>query len=216
MTVGRSVGRSPIFLSKMSVQNFSVANFSALGIDRDPQTGTCLRTLIGNYLIMALKFNGVVVVAGYETGTIKVWEVDTGVCRHSLDVLRRTEYGMRRTEYDMMELYGDTLVCRGADRKAPQIWNLNTGACLEGASNKHKRNINGIGVNDRLAVTSSGDGVVKLWDIRTGEFIRNLFVLESDGCMEKMMMKDAKIVCFVFAHNKSKIIVLNFDTEDSE
>ena len=50
----------------------------------NPQTGMCLRTLIGNYLIMALKFNGVVVVAGYETGTIKVWEVDTGVCRHSL------------------------------------------------------------------------------------------------------------------------------------
>lgn len=30
-------------------------------------------------------------------------------------------------------------------------------------------------------ITSSDDGTVKLWDVRTGEFIRNLVTLESGG-----------------------------------
>lgn len=30
-------------------------------------------------------------------------------------------------------------------------------------------------------ITSSDDGTVKLWDVKTGEFIRNLVALESGG-----------------------------------
>lgn len=35
--------------------------------------------------------------------------------------------------------------------------------------------------NSRFVVTSSDDGTVKLWDVKTGEFIRNLVTLQSGG-----------------------------------
>lgn len=35
--------------------------------------------------------------------------------------------------------------------------------------------------NSRFVITSSDDGTVKLWDVKTGEFIRNLVALESGG-----------------------------------
>ena len=33
----------------------------------------------------------------------------------------------------------------------------------------------------KFVVTSSDDGTVKLWDLKTGEFVRNLVTLESGG-----------------------------------
>ena len=61
--------------------------------------------------IFSLKFNGVDVVAGYDDGSIKVWNVTDGVCRHTL-VGNDTWF---------MELQGDTLVCRGGNNTTAKI-----------------------------------------------------------------------------------------------
>lgn len=48
-------------------------------------------------------------------------------------------------------------------------------------SNKHQSAVTCLQFNSRFVVTSSDDGTVKLWDVKTGEFIRNLVSLDSGG-----------------------------------
>ena len=48
-------------------------------------------------------------------------------------------------------------------------------------SNSHTSAVTSLQFTDNFIVTSSDDGTVKLWDIKTGEFIRDLVVLESKG-----------------------------------
>merc|ERR1712030_47997 len=137
------------------------------------ETGVCLRTMRYHYNIRSLMLNGVNnVVAGYENGFIKVWEVDTGVCRQTLE-------GNDKWDMALIEMQGDLLVCKGADRTTANIWNMSTGACLQtlAGPKKHTGPITGVGVNSKLAVTSSEGGKVK-----------------------KMIMKEAKIVCDVLSN----------------
>ena len=170
------------------------------------ETGVCLRTLGYHYHIEFLKLNGVNVVAGYGNGFIKVWEVDTGVCRQTLG-------GNAEWDLGLIEMQGDLLVCKGAEKTTANIWNMSTGARLHtlAGPKKHTDAITGVGVNGKLVVTSSLDGTVKLWDVQTGQFIRDLLQLETGGKVIKMRMKEAKIVCYVLSNEGSKILVLNFD-----
>lgn len=46
---------------------------------------------------------------------------------------------------------------------------------------KHQSAVTCLQFNSRFVVTSSDDGTVKLWDVRTGQFIRNLVALDSGG-----------------------------------
>lgn len=47
--------------------------------------------------------------------------------------------------------------------------------------NKHQSAVTCLQFNSRFVITSSDDGTVKLWDVRTGDFIRNLVALDSGG-----------------------------------
>jgi F-box and WD-40 domain protein 7 len=47
--------------------------------------------------------------------------------------------------------------------------------------NKHLSAVTCLQFNNRFVITSSDDGTVKLWDVKTGEFIRNLVTLDSGG-----------------------------------
>lgn len=47
--------------------------------------------------------------------------------------------------------------------------------------NKHQSAVTCLQFNSRFVVTSSDDGTVKLWDVKTGDFIRNLVALDSGG-----------------------------------
>lgn len=64
-----------------------------------------------------------------------------------------------------------------------QVWDITTGHCLHTlkGSNKHQSAVTSLQFTDNFVVTSSDDGSVKLWDLKTGEFVRNLVNLESGG-----------------------------------
>ena len=58
-----------------------------------------------------------------------------------------------------------------------------TGQCLhtlQGA-HKHQSAVTSLQFTESFVVTSSDDGTVKLWDLKTGEFVRNLVQLDSGG-----------------------------------
>lgn len=68
-------------------------------------------------------------------------------------------------------------------------------------------------------ITSSDDGTVKLWDVRTGAFIRDLVALDSGGSggvVWRIRANDTKLVCAVGSRNgteETKLLVLDFDVE---
>ena len=64
-----------------------------------------------------------------------------------------------------------------------KVWNIISGHCLHTlqGSNKHQSAVTSLQFTDDFIITSSDDGTVKLWDLNTGEFIRDLVALDTGG-----------------------------------
>ena len=96
------------------------------------------------------------------------------------------------------------------------MWDILTGRHLltfEGP-HKHTSDITSIHLEGKFVVTASWDGVIKLWNSKNGEFIRNLLELEEGGKVMKIKMEDAKIVASTQKPSgEREIVVLNFDIE---
>ena len=86
-----------------------------------------------------------------------------------------------------MELKDNILVSGNADSTV-KIWDILTGQCLQTLSgeqilqwivgrykhtpsgpNKHQSAVTCLQFNNKFVITSSDDGTVKLWDVRTGQ-----------------------------------------------
>ena len=69
-------------------------------------------------------------------------------------------------------------------------------------------------------ITSSDDGTVKIWCLKTGEFLRNLVSLDSGGSggvVWRVRCSNTKLVCAVGSRNgteETKLLVLDFDVEE--
>lgn len=147
-----------------------------------------------------------------------------------------------------MELRNNILVSGNADSTV-KVWDIVTGQCLQTLSgiflfhnipksiklyifylsnaffsgpNKHQSAVTCLQFNKRFVITSSDDGTVKLWDVRTGEFIRNLVALDSGGSggvVWRIRANETKLVCAVGSRNgteETKLLVLDFDVESSK
>lgn len=85
--------------------------------------------------------------------------------------------------------------------------------------NKHQSAVTCLQFNKNFVITSSDDGTVKLWDLKTGEFIRNLVTLESGGSggvVWRIRASNTKLVCAVGSRNgteETKLLVLDFDVD---
>lgn len=83
--------------------------------------------------------------------------------------------------------------------------------------NKHESAVTCLQSSNRFVITSSDDGTVKLWDLRTGEFIRNLVKLSSGGTggvVWRIRASATKLICAVGSRNgteETKLLVLDFD-----
>lgn len=71
-------------------------------------------------------------------------------------------------------------------------------------------------------ITSSDDGSVKVWDLRSGEFLRNLVSLDSGGSggvVWRVRCSNTRLVCAVGSRNgteETKLLVQDFDVEDDD
>lgn len=126
--------------------------------------------------------------------SIRVWDAESGALRHTLMGHQSLTSGM--------ELKNNILVSGNADSTV-KVWDILTGQCLATLAgkfrnylnfkinminisvppgrNKHHSAVTCLQFNNRFVITSSDDGTVKLWDVKTGEFIRNLVALDSGG-----------------------------------
>ena len=88
-------------------------------------------------------------------------------------------------------------------------------------SNKHQSAVTCLQFNKKFVITSSDDGTVKLWDLKRGEFVRNLVSLDSGGSggvVWRVRCSNTKLVCAVGSRNgteETKLLVLDFDCDDS-
>ena len=140
--------------------------------------------------------------------SIRVWDVETGSCKHALmghqSLTSGKSAGPLHTGVSLlvsgMELKDNILVSGNADSTV-KIWDILSGQCLQTLSgpNKHQSAVTCLQFNNKFVITSSDDGTVKLWDVKTGEllqqqrtlqtliiiiagdFIRDLIALESGG-----------------------------------
>ena len=72
----------------------------------------------------------------------------------------------------VMQLHGPLLLTGGSDGRI-LAFNLGSEECLYRIC-AHDNSITALQFNDRYIVSSGNDGRVKLWDRRTGRFIRDL------------------------------------------
>ncbi len=99
---------------------------------------------------------------------------------------------------------------------------ISTHLLLNVGLNKHQSAVTCLQFNKKFVITSSDDGTVKIWDLRTGDFLRNLVALDSGGSggvVWRVRCSNTKLVCAVGSRNgteETKLLVLDFDvTEDS-
>lgn len=91
--------------------------------------------------------------------------------------------------------------------------------CLPIGPSKHQSAVTCLQFSSKFVVTSSDDGTVKLWDLKTGEFVRNLVALESGGSggvVWRIRASNTKLVCAVGSRNgteETKLLVLDFDVD---
>lgn len=69
-----------------------------------------------------VQFDGVHVVSGSLDTTIRVWEVESGTCRHTLMGHQSLTSGM--------ELHNNILISGNADSTV-KVWDIVTGQCLQ-------------------------------------------------------------------------------------
>lgn len=119
-------------------------------------TGACKHTLMGHQsLTSGMELRQNILVSGNADSTVKVWDIMNGQCLQTLSgkiIITCVPYGMCSNQIRLLV-----------------------------GSNKHQSAVTCLQFNSRFVITSSDDGTVKLWDVRTGEFIRNLVSLDSGG-----------------------------------
>ena len=120
--------------------------------------------------------------------SIRVWDVETGSCKHALMGHQSLTSGKTARSLHTgvsllvsgMELKDNILVSGNADSTV-KIWDILSGQCLQTLSgpNKHQSAVTCLQFNNKFVITSSDDGTVKLWDVKTGGLLQQQRTLQT-------------------------------------
>lgn len=130
------------------------------------QNGRCVHILTGHsdrIYSTTLNFASKKCYSGSMDSTINIWDIEEGKLLHTLEG--------HTSLVGLLELSDETLVSAAADSTV-RVWNPRTGENvfkLEG----HSTAITCF-QHDRLRIISGSERMLKLWDIRTGKYIRDL------------------------------------------
>ena len=102
-------------------------------------------------------------ISGSMDNLVKIWSLDSGQCVHSLDG--------HSSLVGLLDLQRDRLVSAAADFTL-RIWDPATGQCRSVLS-AHTGAITCF-QHDARKVISGSDRNLKMWDVRSGDFVRDL------------------------------------------
>ncbi|KAG9027066.1 hypothetical protein FRB95_008167 [Tulasnella sp. JGI-2019a] len=104
------------------------------------------------------------VVSGGCDRELKVWDVTTGYCLHSLK-------GHSSTIRCLKVLDGRPIVVSGSRDTTLRVWDIQKGQCLFLLSG-HTHSVRCLDVAGNIAVSGSYDGTARMWNVDTGECLR--------------------------------------------
>ncbi|CEQ40005.1 SPOSA6832_01593 [Sporobolomyces salmonicolor] len=172
----------------------------------DIMTGECRHELVGH----SQKVYSVVYdhqreqcASGSMDGTVRVWSTRTGECRAVLEG--------HSSLVGLLGLSHRHLVSAAADWTL-RIWNPDTGACLHSLS-AHQGAITCF-QHDEFKVISGSDGTLKMWDVQTGEFVRDL--LNNLTGVWQVAFDQRYCVAAVQRNGQSEFEILDFGPVDDE
>jgi len=98
--------------------------------------------------------------------TLRVWELDTGRCVHTLQ---------RHTRLVALSPDGRHIVSGGVDYDTLQVWELETGRCLHTLQG-HTSSVNSVALSPdgRHIVSGSYDSTLRVWELGTGRCLHTL------------------------------------------
>ncbi|KAL6713464.1 hypothetical protein ACLMJK_008929 [Lecanora helva] len=152
--------------------------------------------------ILCLQFDEQIMITGSSDCTLIIWDVKAGY-RASMR-LRRHTAGVLDVCFDDKHIVScskDATIC---------LWDRNTGGFLRKMTG-HRGPVNAVQMRGDLVVSASGDGIAKLWNIRSGL------------CIKEFPSRDRGMACVEFSPDSRTIlaggndqVIYQFDTSTGE
>ena len=115
-----------------------------------------------NSVVAAVSADGRIAVSGDRDGALRVWDVDSGACLHTLTA-DADEVGSVAVSAD------GRIAISGGYGETMQVWDVDSGACLR-ALTGHTSAVNSLAMSadGRIAVSGSFGKSVRVWDVASG------------------------------------------------
>ncbi|KAG9018754.1 Mitochondrial fission protein [Tulasnella sp. 427] len=150
----------------------TMSGSSRAGEERQTATeGSCIRVLEGHSKgVSALYFEDVCLVSGAADKTLRQWDLSTGQCVLTMDILWAMSHPPSSSLYSSTTLGSSTVM--------PNITSGNfafpTPPYADGSWEMYQDFVGAVQFWGYALVSGSGDGAVRMWDMRTGQAHRTL------------------------------------------
>ncbi|GEM07591.1 hypothetical protein Rt10032_c03g1608 [Rhodotorula toruloides] len=166
----------------MSVRAIDICGNRALW---NVDTGECLHVFRGHLSqIYSVAFDGLRVITGSLDSTVRVWDAETG---KFIALLQGHTSLVGQLHLDP---HTGTLVSGGSDGRVI-VYSLASYEPLH-RINAHKSSVTCLQFDERFIVSGGNDGCIKLWDMRTGAYIRDL--AEQSSGIWRVIVRDDKCI----------------------
>ncbi|GAA5968868.1 hypothetical protein JCM11641_000763 [Rhodosporidiobolus odoratus] len=173
----------------------------------DVDTGECLQVFRGHiHQIYAVAFDGIKVITGSLDSTVRVWSAETG---EFLALLQGHTSLVGQLQLDPVTNH---LVTGGSDGRV-LVFSLDDYE-IKHALQAHENSVTCLQFDSRFLISASNDGRIKLWDFRTGHFIRDL----ADPCdaVWRVVLRDDKCVTLCRRGERTLMDVKTFVPSEEE